>query len=112
LWLTSQIAGELFDFLPRPQTGTRKNTTETIAGDFKPSTKSSQEQSNFRTSCPAIGMSLIEYQNENAILVFVKPILCLFEEPTFDWPQHHILEHRVVGDENVGALFLDFMPSE
>ena len=68
--------------------------------------KSPQKVCNLGAPRAAIHMSLVENDGEIVRLIGSQPGSCLIEDAPLDRPQQHVLQHRIVGDEQVRTTSL------
>ena len=83
-----------------------------VAGDSKPRLQAPNQKTDFRSRDSAVHVGFIENQQKLVAGIARQPVAGLAEDGAFNRAQQHILEHRVVGDEQIRGILLDLMAGE
>jgi len=90
---------------------TGQDAPQSIPGNFESSCQPSHEKPNLGSTCPPVDMRLIKYKGKNIALISSEPVPRLGKYRPLNRTEKHILEHRVIRDNNVGAASVNLVPS-
>ena len=108
----SEVGREGLRVLLLPERGRCEDDLEAGLVDAEPLLEATEEEGDLGPAGAAVEVGLVDDEQEPLVGVVGEPLAGALEDRALDGPHHHVLQHGVVGDEDVGGRRQHLVPGE